>query len=51
MTNYEEELLDLIRNHDDPEQALEIALQTIIAFLEQYESSQVPFVVCSPVLA
>ena len=51
MTDKELELLYIISNHDDPEQALKIAIKTIIEFLEQPESYQAPFVVCSPALA
>ena len=51
MTDYEKELLYIIRTHDDPEQALEIAMRTIIAFLEQSEPSREPSFVYSPVLA
>ena len=51
MTNNERELINIIRNHDNPEKAIEIAIQTILAFLEQDESSVEQSVVCSPVLA
>lgn len=51
MTDYEKELLYIIQNHDDPEQALEIATRTIIAFLEQHEPFQEPSFVYSPALA
>ena len=51
MTDHEKELLYIIRTHDNPEQALEIAMQTIIAFLEQHEPSQEPSFVCFPALA
>lgn len=44
MTENEKELLYIIRNHDNPEQALNIAVQTIISFLEQHGSSQEPSV-------
>ena len=40
MTENEYELLNIIRNHNNPEQALDVALQIILAFLEQDESSQ-----------
>lgn len=40
MTNNEKKLLETIRNHPEPEQAVEIAIKTILAFLEQDESSQ-----------
>jgi hypothetical protein len=51
MTENELELLNIIRTQDNPEEALKIAIHTIIDFLELPESSQVPFVVCSPALA
>ena len=51
MTDHELELLYIIRTHENPEKALEIALQTIIEFLEQPEPSQEPSFVCSPVLS
>ena len=51
MTDYEKELLYIIRTHDNPEQALEIAIDIILAVLEQSESCQEPSFVCSPVLA
>ena len=41
MTN-EELLLSLIREHDNPEQALKIAVDIITSFLEQSVSSQSP---------
>ena len=40
MTENENELLSIIRNHNNPEQAIDIAVQIILAFLEQDESSQ-----------
>ena len=47
MTNNEKELLNIIRQHSNPEQALEIAINTILDFLKQHESYQEPSVVCS----
>ena len=47
MTNNEQKLLDIIREHDNPEQAFEIALKIILEFLEQGESSQEQPLVCS----
>ena len=38
MTDNEKELLNIIRNHDDPEQAVKIALDLMIAFLEMREA-------------
>ena len=51
MTDYEKELLYIIRTHDDPEQALEIAINTIISFLEQPESCREASVAYPQVLA
>ena len=38
MTNNEIELLNLIRENDNPEQALSTAIEIIIKYLEQPES-------------
>lgn len=38
MTRNELELLNMIREHDNPEIALETALEIIISYLEQHES-------------
>ena len=38
----EQELLYIIRSHDDPALALQIAMQVIISVLEQPESCQEP---------
>lgn len=46
MTDHELELLYIIRNHENPEKALEIAIQTIIEFLRQSESCQEPSAAC-----
>lgn len=51
MTDNEKELLNIINSHDDPAQALEIAIRTISAYLEQHESYQEPSVVRSQALA
>ena len=40
MTDREKELLNIIREHDNPEQALNIAVHIILEFLEQDGSSQ-----------
>ena len=48
MTNYAEELVDLVRENDNPEQAVMIVIDTIISFLEQHESSPLPTVVGLP---
>ena len=42
MTDHELELLYIIRTHENPERALEIAIKTIIDFLEQPESCRAP---------
>lgn len=42
MTTNENKLLSMIRNHNNPEQAVEIAIQTIVEFLERLQSSQEP---------
>jgi hypothetical protein len=50
MTRNELELLNMIRDHDNPEIALETALDTIISYLEQCESFGEPFVAYLPEL-
>lgn len=40
MTSIERELLNLIREHDNPEQAMEIALNLLITFLDDHEEPQ-----------
>ena len=40
MTSKQEELMELILEDDDPEQAVRIAIDTILSFLMQRESSQ-----------
>ena len=42
MQTNEEILLTIIREHDNPEQALQIAIEIITSFLEQSVSSQLP---------
>lgn len=51
MTNNEKELLNIIRNHGDTEQALNIAINTILEFLKQDESFAEQSVACSRELA
>lgn len=51
MTNNEKELLNIIHQHSNPEQAVEIAIKTILGFLEQHGSYQAQAVVCSQVQA
>jgi len=41
MTDNEKELIDIIRENDNPEQALMTAAVIIIGFLKQHESSEV----------
>ena len=43
MSNYKAELLEIVRSHDNPEQALLTAIEIIASFLEQSVSYQVPF--------
>ena len=42
MTDNERELLDMIRNHKNPEEALKGAISVILAYLSQHESSEAP---------
>ena len=51
MTENELELMYIIRTSDNPDEALKIAIQTIVTFLEQSESYQEPFAAGSLVLA
>lgn len=44
MTNNEKELLNIIRENENPEHALATAVHIIATFLEQSVSYQVPFV-------
>jgi hypothetical protein len=47
MTEYEAKLLDIIRTNDNPEQALLIAVDIIIDYLNHHESSEsISSVVC-----
>ena len=41
MTDNEVELIKIIRENDNPEQALVAAVETILSYLRQRESSQV----------
>ena len=50
MSNNEIQLLNIIRENDNPEQALQIAVEIITSFLEQSVSSQEPSVDFLPVL-
>ena len=40
MTDNEKELLDIIRSHDNPKQAVEIAIELMIDFLKKREEPQ-----------
>ena len=46
MTNQELELLDMIRNNEDPEQALITAFNIILDYLTLHESSEERDSVC-----
>lgn len=46
MSDVERELINVIRENDNPERALEIAVSIILGFLEQCESSQEPAPAC-----
>lgn len=50
MSNNEMELVRLIREHDEPEKALMIAIGVITSFLAQHGSSEEPSVACPPAL-
>ena len=41
MTDHEKELIKIIRENDNPEQALVTAVNTILCYLVQHESSEV----------
>ena len=51
MTENEKELIKLIRENDNPEQALMTAAVIILGFLKQHESSEEQALACLPVLA
>ena len=51
MTDNEQELFNIIRSHNDTEQAVAIAIKVILEFLKQDESSQEQQAVCSQVSA
>lgn len=48
MSNNEIELINIIRENDNPEQAVLVAIDTILSFLEQHESYQLPSVAFLP---
>lgn len=47
MTGNEIKLIDIIREQNNPEDALIIAIKTILSYLEQPESFEEPSVACS----
>ena len=51
MTANEKELIKLIRENDNPEKALVTAVEVILTYLKQRESSEVQAVAVLPVLA
>ena len=51
MKDNEKELLDIIREHDDPATAIEVAIKVILGFLKQDEASQAQQIACSQVSA
>ena len=51
MTENEKELIRLIRENDNPEQALMTATVIILGFLKQHESSEAQVPACLPVFA
>lgn len=51
MTNNEKELFNIIHQHSNPVKAIEIAIQTILDFLEQDVPYQAQEIVCSQVSA
>ena len=50
MTSINTELLNIIRESENPVQSVNIAIDIILSFLEQPESSQSQCVVCLPAL-
>ena len=46
MTNNERELLNIIREDENPARAVAITIDIILSFLEQHESSQLQEPVC-----
>lgn len=48
MSKNEKELIRMIREHDEPENALMVAVEEIISFLAQRGSSGEPVAVCPP---
>jgi hypothetical protein len=46
VTNNQQKLLDIVRKHYNQERAIEVALKTMLEFLEQDGSSQEQPLVC-----
>ena len=51
MTANEIELINLIRENDNPEQALTVAVEVILTYLKQHESSEGQVAACLRELA
>ena len=51
MSNNEIELINMIRENDNPEQAAMVAIDIILKYLRQPESFEVPSAVCLQELA
>lgn len=51
MTPNEIELLNIIRESEDPERAMQVAIEIICQYLKQPESFESQAVACLPVLA
>lgn len=51
MTANEIELINLIRDNENPDQALTTAVEVILIYLKQHESSEVQAAVCLQELA
>lgn len=51
MSNNEMELIRMIREHDEPDKALTIALEVITSYLKQHGSFEEPVAACPQVPA
>lgn len=51
MSKNEMELIGLVREHDDPGRALQVAAEVILTYLKQHGSSEVPAAADPPVPA
>ena len=51
LSENEIELIEMMRENDNPEPALMVAATIILGFLEQHESSEEPSAVCRLALA